>query len=83
MIEHRLHRLLCPLCSTSTCAELPQGVESSHYGLRLSSLVGLLGRLLGVSISGGAMVAIRSRLAACLREPTGATPMVVVAGCGC
>jgi transposase len=64
--------------------ELPQGVETSHYGPRLSSLVGLLGsafplsmgktsepleRLLGVSISGGAIVAIRARLAACLREP--------------
>jgi hypothetical protein len=36
VIEHRLHRLLCPRCSTSTCAELPQGVESSHYGPRLS-----------------------------------------------
>jgi hypothetical protein len=84
VIEHRLHRLLCPRCSTSTCAELPQGVETSHYGPRLSSLVGLLGsafplsigktselleRLLGVSISGGAIVAIRARLAACLREP--------------
>ena len=43
MIEHRLHRLLCPRCSTSTCAELPQGVETSYYGPRLSSLVGLLG----------------------------------------
>jgi len=85
VIEHRLHRLLCPRCSTSTCAELPRGVESSHYGPRLSSLVGLLGsafplsigktselleRLLGVSISGGAIVAIRARLAACLQEPT-------------
>jgi hypothetical protein len=83
-VEHRLHRLLCPRCSTSTCAELPQGVETSHYGPRLSSLVGLLGsafplsigktselleRLLGVSISGGAIVAIRARLAGCLREP--------------
>jgi hypothetical protein len=31
--------------------------------------VGLLERLIGVSISGGAIVAIRARLAACLREP--------------
>ena len=68
VIEHRLHRLLCPCCSTSTCAELPQGVETSHYGPRLISLVGLLGRLLGVSISAGAIVAIRARLAACLPE---------------
>ncbi len=37
VIEHRLHRLLCPRCSTSTCAELPWGVESNHYGPRLSS----------------------------------------------
>lgn len=63
VIEHCLHRLLCPRCSTSTCAELPQGVESSHDGHRLSSLVGLLERLLGVSISGGAILAIRVRLA--------------------
>ena len=50
VIEHRLHRLLCPRCSTSTCAELPQGVESSHYGPRLSSLVGLLGSAFPLSI---------------------------------
>jgi hypothetical protein len=68
VIEHRLHRLLCPCCSTSTCAELPQGVETSHYGSRLISLVGLLDRLLGVSISAGAIVAIRARLAACQPE---------------
>ncbi|MCT0224817.1 IS66 family transposase zinc-finger binding domain-containing protein, partial [Synechococcus sp. CS-1328] len=23
VIEHRLHRLVCPCCSTSTCASLP------------------------------------------------------------
>jgi len=50
VIEHRLHRLLCPRCSTSTCAELPKGVETSHYGPRLSSLVGLLGSAFQLSI---------------------------------
>jgi len=27
VIEHRLHRLVCPCCSTSTCASLPADVE--------------------------------------------------------
>ena len=42
VIEHRLHRLVCPCCSTSTCAELPSDVEPSRYGPRLSALVVLL-----------------------------------------
>jgi len=33
VIEHRLHRLVCPCCSTSTCATLPADVEASPYGL--------------------------------------------------
>jgi transposase len=84
VIEHKLHRLICPCCSTSTCAQLPAEVESSRFGPRLSALVGLLGsafplslghtqtvldQLLGVSISSGAIAAIRSRLAACLEQP--------------
>jgi transposase len=40
VIEHRLHRLVCPCCSTSTCATLPADVEASHYGPWLSALVG-------------------------------------------
>jgi hypothetical protein len=43
VIEHRLQRLVCPCCSTSTCATLPFDVEPSRYGPRLSALVGLLG----------------------------------------
>jgi transposase len=31
VIEHRLHRLVCPCCSTSTCAPLPADVEVSRY----------------------------------------------------
>jgi hypothetical protein len=46
VIEHRLHRLVCPCCSTSTCAPLPADVEASRYGPRLSALVGLLGKCL-------------------------------------
>jgi transposase len=70
VIEHRLHRLLCPCCSTSTCATMPADVEAARYGPRLSALVDLLGsafplsfsktqallnQLLGVEISCGAI----------------------------
>jgi transposase len=82
--EHRLHRLICPCCSTSTCATLPADVEASPYGPRLSALVGLLGsafplsfsktqalldQLLGVEMSRGAIAKIRERLSAVLAEP--------------
>ena len=77
VIEHQLHRLVCPHCHTTTCAELPVGVESSGYGPRLSSLVGLLGsvyhlshrkvqglldQVLGIEASTGAINSIRCRL---------------------
>jgi transposase len=77
VIEHRLHRLVCPGCGTSTCGELPAEVEPSGCGPRLSSLVGvlstsyhlsirkvqaLLDQLLGVRISTGTIAAIRDRL---------------------
>ena len=84
VIEHRLHRLVCPCCSTSTCAPLPVELEPSRYGPRLSALVGLLGstfplsfsktqalldQLLGVQISRGAIAIIRERLSAALEHP--------------
>ena len=84
VIEHRLHRLVCPCCSTSTCASLPADVEASHYGPRLSALVGLLGsafplsfsktqallqQLVGVEMSRGAIARVRQRLSAALAEP--------------
>jgi transposase len=84
VIEHRQHRLMCPCCSTSTCAPLPADVQASPYGPRLSALVGLLGsafplslsktqalldQLLGVQISRGAMVTIRERISATLEQP--------------
>ena len=77
VIEHQLHRLICPHCHTSTRAELPAGVESGGFGPQLSALVGLLGgsyhlshrkvqslldQVLGVEISTGAINAIRYRL---------------------
>jgi transposase len=84
VIEHRLHRLVCPCCSTSTTATLPADVETSRYGPRLSALVGLVGsafplsfsktqallnQLLGVEISRGAIATIRHRLSAVLAAP--------------
>jgi transposase len=84
VIEHLLHRLVCPCCSTSTCATLPAEVEASPYGPRLSALVGLLGsafplsfsktqallnQLLGVEISRGAIATIRERISATLEQP--------------
>ena len=84
VIKHRLHRLVCPCCSTSTCATLPANVEASHYGPRLSALVGLLGsafplsfsktqtllqQLVGVELSRGAIARVRQRLSAALAEP--------------
>ena len=84
VIEHRLHRLVCSCCSTSTCATLPADVEASHYGPRLSALVGLLGsafplsfsktqallqQLGGVEMSCGAIARVRQRLSSALAEP--------------
>jgi len=84
VIEHRLHRLVCPCCSTSTCATLPADVEASSYGPRLSALVGLLGstfplsfsktqsllvQLLGIEMSRGAIAKVRQRLSAALVQP--------------
>jgi transposase len=85
VVEHRLHRLICPCCSTSTCATLPPDVESSRYGPRLSSLVALLGsafplsisktqalldQLLGIEMSRGTIVSICQRVSAALAQPT-------------
>ena len=77
VIEHQLHRLICPHCHTTTCAELPAGVENGGFGPQLSALVGLLGgvyhlshrkvrslldQVLRVELSTGAINAIRYRL---------------------
>lgn len=77
VIEHQLHRLVCPHCRTTTCAELPVGVESGGFGPQLSALVGLLGgayhlshrkvrdlldQVFGIEISTGTIHTIRCRL---------------------
>ncbi len=40
--EYQLHRLICPCCRESTCAQLPAGVPTSQGGPRLVALVALL-----------------------------------------
>ena len=40
--EYQRHRLLCPCCGTSTCAELPSGVSEGQSGPRLVAFVALL-----------------------------------------
>ena len=85
VIEHRLHRLLCPCCSTSTCAPLPVDVDVSRYGPRLSSLIALLGaafplsisrseallqQVLGVELSRASIVRSLQRVSAALEQPT-------------
>jgi transposase len=40
--EYQRHRLLCPCCGESTCAELPPGVPVSQAGPRLVAFVALL-----------------------------------------
>jgi transposase len=40
--EYQLHRLTCPHCRTTTCAQLPEGVPSGAFGPRLQAMVALL-----------------------------------------
>lgn len=40
--EYRRHRLSCPCCGESTCAELPPGVPQGQSGPRLVALTALL-----------------------------------------
>lgn len=40
--EYQRHRLLCPSCGESTCAELPTGVPTGQAGPRLVAFVALL-----------------------------------------
>jgi len=42
VIEYRRHRLRCPGCGETTCAELPAGVPASQSGPRLVAFAGLL-----------------------------------------
>lgn len=40
--EYQLHRLLCPTCGITTCAELPPGVPTGQAGPQWIALVALL-----------------------------------------
>ena len=40
--EYQLHRLSCPACGITTCAELPPGVPTGQAGPQLIALVALL-----------------------------------------
>jgi transposase len=40
--EYQRHRLLCPACGITSCAELPAGVPASQAGPQLVALVALL-----------------------------------------
>jgi transposase len=40
--EYQLHRLLCPTCGITTCAELPPGVPTGQAGPQLIALAALL-----------------------------------------
>jgi transposase len=42
VMEYQLHRLTCPCCQQSTCAQLPPGVPTSQGGPRLVALTALL-----------------------------------------
>jgi hypothetical protein len=89
VIEHRLHRLVRPCRSTSTCVTLTAEEEASHYRLRLSALLGLLGsafplrfsksqalldQLLGIEISRVAIATICQRLSAASAQPMQEAP---------
>jgi transposase len=43
--EHRLHRLMCGECGTTTCATLPRDVPVTGYGPRVVALVAVFGGL--------------------------------------
>ena len=42
--EYQLHRLLCPACGITTCAEVPGGVPAGQAGPQLVAKVGELPR---------------------------------------
>ena len=76
VIEHRLHPLVCPCCSTCTCAPLPADVDVSRYGPRLSSLIALLGPCSSSRWS------MSTKPAPPPAMPTAAIPPASAAGCG-
>jgi transposase len=83
VIEHRLHRLLCPACGSAVLAE-GDGISASAFGPRLEAhvavmagvyrlsrrqIVELLGEMFGCAISVGAVDATIMRVSAMLADP--------------
>jgi transposase len=84
LTEHRLHRLRCSDCGTTTRAELPPELSAGAFGPRLRAAVATLavrnrisrrdtvelaGELLGARLCTGSVDAILQRTAAALAEP--------------
>jgi transposase len=80
--EYQRHRLTCPCCGETTCAELPEGVPRGQSGPRLMALVTLLmafyrqskrrtaeflGALLGQPCSAALTVKIQNEVTAAVR----------------
>jgi hypothetical protein len=82
VIEHRLHRLLCPCCGTSTCADLSADVEPSRYGPRLSALVGLLGSAFPYSFGEASRLCATSQMFNLNTDATGSRMGVWPPGAG-
>jgi transposase len=84
VVEHRLHTLCCLACGKRTRATLPEGVTSTGYGPGVEAVVALLSAdarsshatvsrlmrdLFGISISTGAVAALRSRASEAVASP--------------
>jgi transposase len=84
--EYRLHRLKCPRCRATTCAEPPPGLPTGTFGPRLRAILGVLAGayrlgkrpirqlasdLLGLSISAGMICRLERQGAAELEAPVG------------
>jgi transposase len=84
VVEYQLNSVICPACTTVTCAALPDGVSGSSFGPRLHGLVGLLaadarvsrrniqgliGGVFGCPISVGAVDGMLARLGDALAIP--------------
>jgi transposase len=82
--EYRLHFVECHCCGMETCADLPEGLTWSNFGLRLQAIVALLtGRyrlsrreaeeilqvLFGVEISLGSVSQIEHRISEAIADP--------------
>lgn len=81
--EYQRHRLTCPCCGETTCAELPAGVPQGQSGPRLMAFVALLmayyrqskrrtaeflGTLLGQPCSASLTVKIQNQVTAAVRS---------------